>query len=269
MRKLLTKLMLPTAALVMSAVGAQSASATTMEDIVSRGEIRVAVQTQGPPISFIDKNNERTGLAVEIVRSLGEDMGVDVVFKDYDWKGLIPALLGGKVDFIAADMTPTAKRATQLLFTEPAFFTANIAFTTKANMEENGWTHWKELNDPEVSVGATQASTYAAAAKQYLPEANLKEYSGGSAATAQALQQGRIDAGISDTGTMKGLMQDYPDFVLLEGELTKEPLSFATRPDSVHLNMFLDNYLRLIRHNGKLDQLLEYWWHTTAWEKDH
>lgn len=269
MRKLYRNFMMPIVALIMVSVGVQTANATTMEDIVSRGEIRVAVQTQGPPISFIDKNNERAGLAVEIVKNLAEDMGVDVVFKDYDWKGLIPALLGGKVDFIAADMTPTAKRATQLLFTEPAFFTANIAFTTKDKMNENGWTHWQDLNDSAINVGATQASTYAAAAKQYLPEANLKEYSGGTAGTAQALSQGRIDAGISDTGTMKGLLQDYPDFVILDGELTKEPLSFATNPDSVHLVMFLDNYLRLIRYNGKLDQLLDYWWHTTAWEKDH
>lgn len=269
MQRLFRKMLYPIVAVAMFAVGAQTASATTMEDIVSRGEIRVAVQTQGPPISFIDKNNERTGLAVEIVKTMAEDMGVEVVFKDYDWKGLIPALLGGKVDFIAADMTPTAKRATQLLFTEPAFFTANVAFTTKANMKENGWTSWKDLNDPSINVGAVQSSTYAAAAKQYLPNAKLKEYSGGSAATAQALKQGRIDAGISDTGTMKGLASDYPDFVVLDGELTKEPLSFATRPDSIHLVRFLDNYIRLIRYNGKLDQLLDYWWFTTEWEKDH
>ncbi|MGD8430917.1 MAG: ABC transporter substrate-binding protein [Ectothiorhodospiraceae bacterium] len=269
MKKLFRKLALPVAAILMFVVGVESASASTMEDIVSRGELRVAVQTQGPPISFIDKNNERTGLAVEIVKAMAKDMGVKVVFKDYDWKGLIPALLAGKVDFVAADMTPTAKRATQLLFTEPAFFTANVAFTTKDTMKEKGFKSWKDLNDSAISVGATQASTYAAAAKQYLPKADLKEYSGGSAATAQALAQGRVDAAISDTGTLKGLMKKYSDFVVLDGEITKEPLSFATRPDSVHLVMFLNNYIRLIRYNGKLDQLLDYWWHTTAWEKDH
>jgi polar amino acid transport system substrate-binding protein len=84
MTRLYRNLVIPIAALAVMAIGIQTASATTMEDIVSRGELRVAVQTQGPPISFIDKNNERTGLAVEIVKELGKDMGVDVVFKDYD-----------------------------------------------------------------------------------------------------------------------------------------------------------------------------------------
>ena len=41
-------------ALGLSAV-AQSASADVLKEIVKRGELRVAVQTQGPPVSFVDK----------------------------------------------------------------------------------------------------------------------------------------------------------------------------------------------------------------------
>jgi polar amino acid transport system substrate-binding protein len=242
-----------------------AADATTMEDILSRGELRVAVQTQGPPVSFVDKHGERTGLAIEIVRKMAEDMGVELVLQDYDWEGLIPALLSGKADMIAADMTPTPKRATALFFTEPIFFTSTIAFTT----EDKDFQHWEDLNEAGVTVGATQASTYSDAARARLPEAELKEYQGGTAATAQALAQGRIDAGISDSGTIKAFLKEYPNFRVLEGTMREEPLSFATRPDSVHLLMFLDNYIRFIRHTGDLDELLEYWWHTTDWEADH
>lgn len=246
-------------------VSAAAADASTMEDIMSRGELRVAVQTQGPPVSFVDKNGERTGLAVEIVKMMAKDMGVDVDFQDYDWKGLIPALLSGKVDMIAADMTPTPERATQLLFTDPVFFTANIAFAKK----DKPFKSWKDLNKSGVSIGATQASTYAAAARDFIPKATLKEYAGGTAATAQAVAAGRVDAGVTDTGTVKGFLEEYPDFVVLDGEITKEPLSFATRPDSVHLLLFMNNYIRLMNYNGKLGKLIDYWWNTTDWKKDH
>jgi polar amino acid transport system substrate-binding protein len=37
-----------------------AAQADTLEEIIQRGELRVAVQTQGPPFSFVDKNGERT-----------------------------------------------------------------------------------------------------------------------------------------------------------------------------------------------------------------
>lgn len=256
--------------LVLGVVGlllaaAPAAEATTMEDIMSRGELRVAVQTQGPPISFVDEQGERTGLAIELVRKMAEDMGVDLVLQNYNWQGLIPALLSGKADMIAADMTPTPKRATRLLFTEPIFFTSTIAFTT----EDQPFQHWQDLNEEGVTLGATQASTYSAAARDKIPNATLKEYQGGTAATAQALAQGRVDAGISDTGTIKGFLKEYENFRVLEGTLRKEPLSFATRPDSMHLLMWLDNYIRFIQHTGDLEPMLEYWWHTTDWEADH
>lgn len=265
MRLLQRLLALSVVAAVLGLAGGPAAYATTMEDIMSRGELRVAVQTQGPPVSFVDKNGERTGLAIEIVRKMAEDMGVELVLQDYDWQGLIPALLSGKADMIAADMTPTPKRATQLLFTEPIFFTSVIAFAT----EDKDFQSWEDLNDPGVTVGATQASTYSTAARDRLPEAELKEYQGGTAATAQALAQGRIDAGISDSGTIKGFLKEYPNFRVLEGTLREEPLSFATRPDSVHLLMFLDNYIRFIRHSGDLEGMIDYWWNTTDWEADH
>lgn len=265
MSRLKKLLALPVLAAGLLLSGITGAHATTMEDIMNRGELRVAIQTQGPPVSFVDKHGERTGLAVEIVRMMAEDMGVDLVLQDYDWQGLIPSLLSDKADLIAADMTPTPKRATRLLFTEPIFFTEIIAFTT----EDKPYKHWEDLNDAEVTIGATQASTYSEAARKKIPEADLKEYKGGTAGTAQALSAGRIDAGISDSGTIKGFLKEFPSFRVLDGTLRKEPLSFATRPDSVHLLMFLDNYIRFISHSGQLDELLEYWWHTTDWEADH
>ncbi len=85
----------------------QMATADVVSDIIKRGELRVAVQTQGPPVSFIDKNGERTGFAIEVVKMMAEDMGVELKLLDFDWKGLTPAVNSGKADFLAADMTRT------------------------------------------------------------------------------------------------------------------------------------------------------------------
>ncbi len=105
------KLSITTAAILALCLGVQSAAlADVVEDIVKRGELRVAVQTQGPPVSFVDKNGARTGFAIEVVKMMAKDMGVKLKLLDYDWKGLIPAVRSGKADFLAADMTPNAKR---------------------------------------------------------------------------------------------------------------------------------------------------------------
>ncbi|MEA3361049.1 MAG: transporter substrate-binding domain-containing protein, partial [Thermodesulfobacteriota bacterium] len=91
-------------------------SAGTLDDIAKRGELRVACQTQGPPFSFIDKNGERSGSSVEFCQLMAKEMGVKVKFLNYDWDGLIPALLSKKADMLAADMTPTLKRAMKIAF---------------------------------------------------------------------------------------------------------------------------------------------------------
>jgi len=242
-----------------------SQAETTMERIVKTGKMTIAVQTQGPPTSFVDKAGKRTGLAIEIAQMMAKDMGVELIIQDYDWKGLIPALTSGKADFIAADMTPTAKRHMQILFTEPVFFSETIAFAKK----DKGYTSWKDMNKAGVSVGATQASSYADAAKKFMPDAKLKEYAGGTAQTVQAVLAGRADGGISDRANVATFINKNASLMVLDGTLTKEPLGFAVRPDSMHLLLALDNYMRLTRHDGRLNDLIDYWWNSTAWEADH
>ena len=93
-----------------------SLAETTMEKIVRTGQMTIAVQTQGPPVSFINKNGDRTGLAIELARMMAADMEVELIIQDYDWKGLIPALSSGKADFIAADMTRVVLMAGEVSF---------------------------------------------------------------------------------------------------------------------------------------------------------
>ena len=108
-----------------------TANASTLEDILQRGELRVAAQTQGPPFSFLDKNGERTGSSVELCKLMAKEMGVKITFLDYDWDGLIPALLSKKADILAADMTPTLARAMKIAFTTPYMYTGSMVLAKK------------------------------------------------------------------------------------------------------------------------------------------
>ncbi|EMP56944.1 amino acid ABC transporter substrate-binding protein [Marinobacter santoriniensis NKSG1] len=241
-----------------------NADQSTMDRISNTGEFRIAVQTQGPPVSFIDKNGKRTGLAIEMARTFADEMGVKLVIKDYDWKGLIPALISGKVDMIAADMTPTPKRHMKMLFTDPAFFSEVVVFAKK----DKNITDWKSLNSSDYSIAAAQASSYATQARKKLPDAKLKEYSGATPQVVQSVLSDRVDAGVGDRAALSGFLKQNPELEIV-GSLHKEPLSFAVRPDSVHLLLALNNYLRLIRYDGRHEKMLDYWWNSTNWQKDH
>ena len=57
----------------------------------------------------MDKNGQRSGSAIELTTLMAQEMGVKVVYLDFDWDGLLPALMSGKA-LSAAPALP--KRAT-------------------------------------------------------------------------------------------------------------------------------------------------------------
>ncbi len=263
--KRLTKLLgLGICALGLS-VFAQSALADALNDIVKRGELRVAVQTQGPPVSFVDKNGERTGFAIEVVKMMAEDIGVELKLLDYDWKGLIPAVNSGKADFLAADMTPNAKRTLVLSFTEPYLYSDVVLYSKKSQ----SFVKWQDACKKGVAIGVVQGSSNVGLLKKKCADSTIKEFAGGGAAVAQAVAADRADAGINDIASAAGYMIEYPEFKVLEGAPKRWPLSFATRPDEHHLLRWMDNYFMLIRNDGRLDGLAKYWMQGPTWKKDH
>lgn len=241
------------------------AKADLVEDIVQRGELRVAVQTQGPPLSFVNAEGERTGLAVDVARRLAEDMGVDLKLMDFEWKGLIPALLSKKADLIAADMTPSVKRSLKISFTQPVFFERVVAFTT----EGSGYESLDDLKGEGVSIAATQGSTHYQIAEEMFPEAEVKEFAGGGPAVAQAVAAGRADVGVNNSGSVRGFLREFDDLVRIDGTLRKDPLSFAVRPTNRHLMDVVNNYITLLKVRGELDKIREYWWQSDQWREDH
>ena len=246
-------------ALGLLALGATSAaqmvSADVVDDIIKRGTLRVAVQTQGPPVSFVDKNGERSGFAIEVVKMMAADMGVELELLDYDWKGLIPAVNSGKADFLAADMTPNAKRTLVLSFTEPYLYSDVVLYSKKSQP----FVKWQDACAAGVTLAVVKGSSNVKLLETKCPDSTIKEFDGGGAAVAQAVAGDRADAGINDIASAAGYMVEYPEFKILEGAPKRWPLSFATRPDETHLLRWMDNYFMLIRNDGRLEKLADYW----------
>lgn len=265
MKRFLSSLALVTLIASVTIGGPALAQADVVKEIMMRGEMVVGVQTQGPPISFIDKNGKRTGLAVEMLRVLAEDMGVKLVLKEYEWKGLIPALLSKKVDFLGADMTPTVKRSTRLNFTDPYMFSDVVAFTIKDSPLKN----IKELNSPKITVAVIQGSSHVGIVQRRLPKAKMKEYAGGGAAVATAAMGGRTDVGVNAISTVRGYQKTFKEMRILDGVLQHGPVCWPVRPEDTHLLELLNNFIRYKKADGSLDALVDYWWTTDEWAKHH
>lgn len=243
------------------------ASAGTLDDIAQRGELRVACQTQGPPFSFIDKNGERAGSSIELCKLMAEEMGVKVKFLNYDWDGLIPALLSKKADLLAADMTPTLKRAMKISFSDPFMYTGSVVFVKQDSPIKTIEDAKKAGLKVAVLLGATGEND----AKNAFPQAELKSYKGGGPLLIDAVLSGHTDFGVNDGSAVRGQMASFPpnSVRILEGQLTKSPLAFAVRYDSQDLREWINLFFLTINLDGRLDKNLDYWVNSLDWKKDH
>jgi polar amino acid transport system substrate-binding protein len=241
--------------------------AGTLDEIAQRGELRVACQTQGPPFSFIDKNGKRAGSSIELCEMLAKDMGVKVTFLDFDWDGLIPALLSKKADILAADMTPTIKRAMKIGFTKPFMYTGSVVFV-KANSPIKTVEDAKKAG---LKAAVLLGSTGETDAKNSFPKAELKSYKGGGPLLIDAVLQGQADFGVNDSSAVIGQMANFPpnSIRVLPDMLSKLPLAFAVRYDSTDLLELVNLFFLNAGLDGRLEQNLNYWVNTLDWKKDH
>lgn len=246
----------------------QVANADTVTEIVKRGELRVACQTQGPPFSFVDKNGERTGSSIEIVKMMAQEMGVKLVLVNYDWDGLIPALLAKKADILAADMTPTLKRALKVSFTKP-YYTTYSVFLKKAGNDK--FNTLKDIDKEGVTVGVLLGSSPETDAKKMLKKATVKSYKGGGSIVVNAVVTGQCDVGFNDYSAFAAQVTDFPKGSLefVEGKFGASPLSFALRTEDTHLLTWCDLFFDWIEMDGRLKQNLDYWVNSQDWKKDH
>ena len=246
-----------------------TASAGTLADIVKRGELRVAVQSGAAPYAFIDKSGNPTGSMVEFSREMAKRMGVKLKVLDFDWDGLIPALLSGKADILAADMTPTLKRALKISFCDPWYYVQPCVFTTTGAAYQTP----EDVNNSDITVGVLLGSTGETVAKKYLPKAKIKTYKGGGRMIVQALLAGHVDAGVNDDLAVLTVLPDYPpnSVRVLDQRLGqgKDPLAFGVRPESVNLWQWINLFFKTIRADGYYDANIKYWMESTDWKKDH
>jgi polar amino acid transport system substrate-binding protein len=246
---------------------AASAQAGTLDEIVKRGELRVAVQTQGPPFSMIDKKGERTGSSVEMAKLMAQEMGVKIAFLDLDWDGLLPALISGKADMLVADMTPTLARGMKVAFTKPWIYIGPMV----ATKEGSKFTSTATCKAPGARIAVLFGTTGEKLAKTVFPKGEIKSYKGGGTLLLDAVKSGQADCLLNDSSAVTGQAAGFPKgtFKLMPELLAKEPLAFATRYDSMDLLTWMNLFIDQTAIDGRLQKNLDYWVNSTQWKDEH
>jgi polar amino acid transport system substrate-binding protein len=92
----------------------------------TNGTIVLGTAAITEPFSFIGPAQQVTGFDIELAYYIARELDMNLEIVDMEFGGLIPALISGKVDMIAALITITDERAERILFSE-SYYTGGIA----------------------------------------------------------------------------------------------------------------------------------------------
>ena len=244
------KSVLALAAMAIVSLSAAPAEAQTVDEIIKRGKVVIAIDTTVPPYGMLDANNQPTGIDVEVANLIGKNLKVPVELVTVNSPGRIPALLSNRVDMVVAIFSITAERALQVSFSIPYAGQSAVLIAPKtANIK--GPDDLKSLK-----VGVTRGALEDGALTQMNPAGmNLLRFDDGPSVS-QAMLSGQIDA-------MGG--GDYGEIYLRKGAKGEEyeqkfPLRAAhfgigIRRGNPDLLQWLNTFVYQIKNSGDLDAI--------------
>ena len=238
---------------------------STLEQVVQKNKLRIGFSTF-VPWAMKDKKGGYTGFEIEVAKQLAEDMGVEVQFVPTKWSGIIPALLTGKFDVIIGGMGITPQRNLKVNFSDPYEFSGmSIVANTKLAGGRSGL---EAFNDSQLTIVARIGTTAAAAAKKYLPKAQIRLFDDEGQALQEVLNK-RAAAMISSQPFPEFQSLKYADklFLPLAGKtFTKEPIGFAIRKGDGDFLNYLNNWIRVRNADGWLQGRYDFWFTTQDWK---
>jgi ABC-type amino acid transport substrate-binding protein len=240
------------AAPALGGAAAQQSEPDSLARIKARGKLLAGVKFDTPPFGFLDDQNEPAGFDIDLVRKIGERLGVPVELVKVTSPTRIPLLVSGNVDLVAASMTHTRERSKAIDFSITYYVGAQSLIVAKAS----GIAGLKDLAGKQVAVqqGTTLEKNIAAAAPQAKVLA-FKDYN----SAWLALVQGRADALTGSLDILHGFAKDNPGFVILPDRFSVEPFGMGVRRGDTALRNEIDFALQDLWVSGSYAQLYRKW----------
>ncbi|SEG81778.1 ABC transporter substrate-binding protein [Bosea lathyri] len=256
-----TILALTFAATMIAGAGAQPAK--TAPAVAQPGKLSYAVAGSFAPFAFV-RNGTLVGFDVEMGDELAKQLELQPNPLNIEFKGVIPALLGGRVDMINAAMFITEERAKQVEFV-PYLRVGTEVVVTKTNPSKiTGRDDSLCGKRIAVTLGGIQ-ETYARADDARCKAAGKDSITVMTLPTAQdsllTVRQGRADALFDSTPGAIKATTELPDVFMTVGTTfeAKTRLGYAVRKNDPQMKAAIEQALAAIVKSGRYREIMQKW----------
>ena len=236
-----------------SAAGTDQEAADLLSEIEEKGQIVIAMEGTWAPWTYHDEDDELVGYDVEVGKLIAEKLGVEAVFEEGPWDGLLAGLDAGRYDIMINGVDVTPERAEKYDFSIP------YAYNRMAVIVRGDYDEIESMEDLAGKHTAnTISSTYAEKAEAYGAEVtgvdDLNQ-------TFELLLSGRIDATLNAEVTYYDYMKAHPDadirIACLDPEVTEVAIPMRKGEETASLREAIDQAITELSESGKLTELSE------------
>ncbi|EAL8251840.1 basic amino acid ABC transporter substrate-binding protein [Campylobacter coli] len=224
MKKFLTAFLVAFIGLFLTACQNAKTENNTSNEANATLTLKVGTAPNYKPFNY-KQDSKLTGFDTDLVEEIAQKNGIEIVWVETNFDGLIPALKAGKIDMIASAMSATDERRQSVDFTKPYYMSKNLYIKLKNNetLQTKTDLEGKKIG---VQLGTLQENT-AKAIKDAQVQSN-KDLN----IAVLTLKNNKIDAIVADQDTAKGFLAENPDLVSFYQETDGgEGFSFAFDKD--------------------------------------
>ena len=235
--------------------GAESTSNSVdlLSEIRERGEMIIAMEGTWAPWTYHDEEDRLVGYDVEVGEKLAEKLGVEPVFVEGEWDGLLAGIDAGRYDIMINGVDITEERAEKYDFSIPYAYNRTAVIVRGDN---NDIKTMEDLSGKHTAN--TISSTYAEVAEIYGAEVtgvdDLNQ-------TFELLLSGRTDATLNAEVTYYDYMRAHPDsdikIACLATQETQVAIPVRKGEETESLRQAIDSALNELSESGELTDLSE------------
>jgi ABC-type amino acid transport substrate-binding protein len=230
---------------LMAVAAAPAAVARDLAAIRASGVLVIGTSGSGPPYTGVDSHNRLVGYDIELGGIIARRLGVKVLWKKIEFRGLMPALAADQIDMVMSAARIRPKLLETFLFSDPYSYEETVAVTHARDTGVNS------LDDIRGRSVAVAASTFQEdVAKGIGGYKELLSYPSG-ADVFLALHTGHASVGVVGASAAQHYAKAHMDPIrIVRGGAPLAPQGIVIGKHSVALKAAVDQILAERRADG-------------------
>ncbi|HHY39180.1 MAG TPA: basic amino acid ABC transporter substrate-binding protein [Clostridia bacterium] len=234
-----------------------AAEKSALEEIKEKGVLVVGTSADYPPFEYTDEKGEYVGFDMDLIRAIGEKLGVKVEIQDMSFESLTQAVKDGKIDAAIACMSATPDRLKEVDFTKPYYITKDAVLVRKDSTLNIG-----KLEDIyNLKIGVQTGTTQEDWVNEHIQsgeikEANVSRYPRMDQAVLD-LASGRIDVALMDLPPAQKFVEAKPVRIALEAKMSEGDPGIAVKKGAKDLVDELNRIIDQLTEEKVIEQLVQ------------